>query len=516
MSSGANDASDNPAPAKDAHKERTPMPKMQLFILLAVQFAEPVTALVIYPFVVQFVRDIGVTHGDETKVGFYAGILESSFFLAESLTVFQFGRLSDTYGRRPVLLFAPLGLALSMLGFGLSSNYWSMLFWRCVQGMGNGNTGVARTAMSEISDESNIADMFSFLPLTWSTGVTLGPAMGGILANPATKWPDSVLGHIELLRVHPYFLPCAVAGSVAFAAFVLAWIGLKESLPSALKKKAVDLSPTETSPLLPPSESSASSSTTALANDSSAKDEDERLPIRALLTRPVVIALINHGFLSFTEMSHSALLPIIYATPIELGGLGLLPHSIGLLMGSVGIVNAVIQASLGGWTIRRFGARTVFTAGFVAITLELLAYPVLNLLARRAGRVDAFVWLAIAAQLSCSVFVYFAYSVTSLFVLASSPNRGNVGAVSGLSATLSTSLRALAPTIATSLFALSVTHDVLRGYAGFLVLAAVALGGVRATRMLPKEPGNGSTPSSSNASSGDSATPDAAASGASG
>lgn len=78
------------------------------------------SALVIYPFVVQFVRDTGVTGGEETKTGFYAGLLESTFFLSESLTVFQFGRLSDIYGRRPVLLLGPLGLGIAMLGFGLS------------------------------------------------------------------------------------------------------------------------------------------------------------------------------------------------------------------------------------------------------------------------------------------------------------------------------------------------------------------------------------------------------------
>ncbi|KAJ7858041.1 hypothetical protein B0H14DRAFT_2749921 [Mycena olivaceomarginata] len=57
------------------------------------------SALVIYPFVIQFVRETGITGGDDTKIGFYAGILESAFCMAESWTVLQFGRLSDIYGR---------------------------------------------------------------------------------------------------------------------------------------------------------------------------------------------------------------------------------------------------------------------------------------------------------------------------------------------------------------------------------------------------------------------------------
>jgi hypothetical protein len=51
--------------------------------------------------------------------------------------------------------------------------------------------------------------------------------MGGMLADPATKWP-STLGKIKLLRQHPYLLPCAVAASIALLTFVVAFIGLKE------------------------------------------------------------------------------------------------------------------------------------------------------------------------------------------------------------------------------------------------------------------------------------------------
>jgi MFS family permease len=59
------------------------------------------------------------------------GLQESSFFVSEALTVYQFGRLSDVYDRRPVLLLAPLGLGLAMLAksfwmlFGVFSVYFS-------------------------------------------------------------------------------------------------------------------------------------------------------------------------------------------------------------------------------------------------------------------------------------------------------------------------------------------------------------------------------------------------------
>lgn len=62
------------------------------------------------------------------------------------------------------------------------------------------------------------------------------PLIGGTLANPATRYPDS-LGKIALFRQFPYFLPCATAGALALTAFIFAFFGLKEvrKLPPGLK-----------------------------------------------------------------------------------------------------------------------------------------------------------------------------------------------------------------------------------------------------------------------------------------
>lgn len=55
--------------------------------------------------------------------------------------MFHWGRASDAYGRRPVLLLGPLGLAVAMFGFGLSKSIWSMVLFRAAQGIFNGNIG---------------------------------------------------------------------------------------------------------------------------------------------------------------------------------------------------------------------------------------------------------------------------------------------------------------------------------------------------------------------------------------
>lgn len=66
------------APAGAANKplkKQTPLPKLQLFTILFIQFCEPVAATVIYPFIVKLVRETGITGGDDAKTGYYAGCI---------------------------------------------------------------------------------------------------------------------------------------------------------------------------------------------------------------------------------------------------------------------------------------------------------------------------------------------------------------------------------------------------------------------------------------------------------
>jgi len=55
--------------------KRTPLPMAQLISVFLIQGTEPVTATVIYPFINQFIRETGITNGNEAKTGYYAGII---------------------------------------------------------------------------------------------------------------------------------------------------------------------------------------------------------------------------------------------------------------------------------------------------------------------------------------------------------------------------------------------------------------------------------------------------------
>ena len=99
---------------------------------------------------------------------------ESCFYAVEAICVLQWGRASDRIGRKPVLLGGLLGLTLSMIGFGVSKQYWALVLSRCAEGALNGNIGVTKSMMAEITDHTNRARGFAFMPMIWSLGSTLG------------------------------------------------------------------------------------------------------------------------------------------------------------------------------------------------------------------------------------------------------------------------------------------------------------------------------------------------------
>ncbi|EKM78039.1 hypothetical protein AGABI1DRAFT_42398 [Agaricus bisporus var. burnettii JB137-S8] len=480
-----------------SHKEKaTPLPKMQIFIIMLVMLAEPISSTVIYPFVNQFVRDTGITGGDERKVGHYAGFIESAFFLAECTTVFHWGRLSDRIGRRPVLLLGPIGLAASLFTFGFSNSFWTLLIARCAQGAFNGNIGVTKTMVTEITDSTNIAQAYAWLPVMWSSGITLGPLIGGLFAQPARRWPQ--LSNIKFLVHHPYFLPCAIAGMLALTSFLMAYMGLKEVSKFRTSKSCrliflanlfYDYSSGEESPLLsndlprkygshPTEDSSSEISTLAPI--------EKEIPLKDLLTRPLLIALANHAFLAFLDQAHQAILPLMYSTSISLGGLSLRPRDIGLVMGVWGAFNAVLQIVFFSRIMKWLGPRTMYITCFSALLVTFSAFPVLNMLSKTTGSTNAMVWITICFQMTFYVAVFMGYGSIFMYVTASAPNKRSLGATNGLSQMTVSIARAIGPALSTSLFSYSVQKNILGGYGVYLCMTVLSLLGLLLAVRLPE------------------------------
>ncbi|KJA22871.1 hypothetical protein HYPSUDRAFT_201933 [Hypholoma sublateritium FD-334 SS-4] len=469
--------SDFPENDVEESERRTPLPKFQLLSVYLIQFAEPVTALCIYPFVNQLVRETGITKGDDRRTGYYAGIIESAFFAAESLTVVQWGYLSDRYGRRPILLIAPLGLGCAMFAFGMSMTFWPLVVARCFQGIFNGNIGVSKSILAEMTDHTNRADAYAVMPFVWSIGQTTGPLIGGVLSNAAQRWP-STLGRILYLRTHPYFLPCAVAGVMTFITFVIAYLGLKETLPSLVAESKLK----KTS-----SFSTGANEETPLLEHANNSEPRQAPQFREVLVAPILLTIMSLAFLSFIDMCNFTLLPLMWSTSIPLGGLGLDPMRIGTALGVFGLINASVQVRIMGPVLRRFGARRIFRVSFSSLLFSLAFFPLMKYFAQRVGRVDGIVIGLMVAQLTSQMLLYFAYGTIHVLVVENIPEGVPIGMTNGLAQMVGSGIRSIAPTFASSLFSVSLQRNLAGGNLVYYILIAITVVAIHGTGLLPPE-----------------------------
>ncbi|KAH8818544.1 major facilitator superfamily domain-containing protein [Flagelloscypha sp. PMI_526] len=444
-----------------------PFPAFQLAIVFLIQLCEPVTSGVIYPFINQFVRATGVTNGDENKTGYYAGIIESIFFYAEGLTALPWQLVSDRIGRRIPMLIAPLGLALVTVGFGISTTFPSLVIFRAGQGILNGDIGVGKTVLIELSEPSQRAEVLSWMPIGWSLGTVIAPCIGGIFASPAERWPDS-FGQIQMFRVHAYLLPCLIAAGLAVVAFLLAAFGLKETSTTILRKRG------------------AMSSMTCHILDEDTTSKASKPSFLAVLNRRVLQLLVVHGFFNITTTFYFALQPLVWSTSIEHGGLGFDAFTIGTVNTAFAVPNAILQFLFLGKSIKAFGPKAVTVASFIGTVILVGLFPVQTYFARETGAIDWRVWSVIVMQLTTSMGFYAGYGSIMFFAIDASPNPESMGTVQGLLQTVGVVVRGLAPAVANSLFAYSHENDVLSGNLVYPLLMLFCVFGVYVSMLLPR------------------------------
>ncbi|THU83159.1 MFS general substrate transporter [Dendrothele bispora CBS 962.96] len=440
-------------------RKTTPLPKVQILVVLLLQICEPVTSQSIYPYINQLVSELDITGGDEKKVGYYAGLIESLFFATEALTVLQWSRASDHIGRKPVLMIGLAGSMISMLCFGLSRTFWALVISRCLTGLLNGNIGVMKSIMGDLTDQSNRAEGFALMPVVWSIGATLGPLMGGTFAKPAERWPK-VFGS-QFWKDYPYFLPCLLPSFYVLFGLLLTAVVFKETLK---RKRPSSISRTRSS-------STTDSSFSCTLNN---ETEDKPLPLRNLFIYPVVISISNYVVLAFLNIAFNALLPLFMSMPLKIGGLNLPPSMIGYIMGSYGAATGIFQFFFFSKIIRYLGERRVFLNGMMTFPILFALFPLMSLIAKNYG-INFIIWMGIALIIVLGIFMDMAYGAIFMYITASAPNKRSLGATNGISQTSVSIARAIGPAMSTSLFSLSVQENWLGGYAVFAFFGCLSL-----------------------------------------
>jgi len=433
----------------------TPLPRGQLFSLLLLIVAEPLMSSSIMPYINELVNRLPITGGDERKGGYYVGIIMSVYFVGMATTVLQWSRLSDIIGRKPVLIGGTLGVMVTTTLFGLSQKFWVLAVSRFLAGALNGNNGVMKSMLAEMTDETNVARAFVVIPLSSCIGTAVGPYIGGILSRPHDRWPERFSNQFWVR--YPYLLPCAITGTYAIVSVIVACVFLKETLP----KNTRNMRSCENNKY----------GNQALDVENDAKQEDRSS--HTLLTRPVLLTIYSYGFFVFLEIACRDLWPLLYTTPIQFGGLGLDPARMGVCMAVYGTLKGILQLTIPHRIIGFLGLRTSYMAFIACLVPSFLLFPICGIHVQGGGT-DIVLWVLVFIQLLSMIGLNMAYNCSFIY-FSSAASRGMVGATYGITQTVASVLRAIGPASTASLLSFSLENNIMGGYGVFYALTLCTL-----------------------------------------
>ncbi len=134
----------------------------------------------------------------------------SSFLLTQTAMTVVFGKLSDVYGRKPVML---AGIAIFMVGSLLAGFAWSMpsmIVFRLVQGVGAGAMQpVAMTIIADLFPARERGKVQGYLASVWATSAVVGPLAGGV-----------IIDHLSWAWIFWINLPIGVLAAAGFVLFL--------------------------------------------------------------------------------------------------------------------------------------------------------------------------------------------------------------------------------------------------------------------------------------------------------
>lgn len=128
------------------------------------------------------------------------GLLGTSNALAQLFATPFIGRLSDRYGRRPLLLVSIAGTFIAFMMLALARSLPMLFASRIVDGLLGGNIALARAYITDVTDEKSRARGLGLIGAAFGMGFIIGPAMGGFLSRYGYNIPAFVAAGLSLLN----------------------------------------------------------------------------------------------------------------------------------------------------------------------------------------------------------------------------------------------------------------------------------------------------------------------------
>jgi len=316
------------------------------------------------------------------------GLLFASYSVMQLIFAPILGRLSDKYGRRPVLLISIIGTGIGFLILGFANTLWMLFVGRILDGITGGNISTAQAYIADVTSKEDRAKGMGLIGAAFGLGFVFGPAIGGVLS----RWGVGV--------------PFLFAAGLCFANAILLYFTLPETVTPDHPARVSAAGGRGLSQLI-----------------QSLKDPRLGFVLVIYFLFIVAFSIMTTSFSLYTmfRFGYDAL------------------HT-GYLFTYVGIIAVIVQGGLIGRLVKRFGELRLVIVGAFLFAISLFAIPFVG------PRTGGLIALLVGGGLFSLGNSLSAPSLTSLASKSVGP--GEQGSVLGVTQSVASLARAIGPALA--------------------------------------------------------------------
>lgn len=284
----------------------------RILIIFLIMFTEVLGFSMVAPVIPFLALSLGL---NELEIGLILSVFSLCQLFASPVT----GKLSDRYGRKPLLIISQISTFMGFVLLGLASEVWILILARLVDGLLGSNMTVSQAYISDVTEPKNRTKVYSYSSAVFGAGLIFGPFIGGTLSTIS------------------YSTPMFVAAGVCVVSILLVVIFLPESLD--VKEEKVKITFNDIIPI----------------EDAKKFFKDSK--IRRLL---IIFFIYSFGFMLF--ISTFALFAEVQVN--------ITAQEVGFLMAWIGVLRVTFQSGLINPLQKKFGENKVLTMGIISMVIS--------------------------------------------------------------------------------------------------------------------------------------------------
>jgi len=285
----------------------------RLLIIFLIQFTEILGFSSVMPVIPFLGLSLGLN-------AFQIGLILSIFSMCQLVASPITGKLSDRFGRKPLLLFSQTSTLIGFFLLGIAYNVWILVAARLVDGLLGSNMTVTQAYISDVTNPENRTKIFGYSSAIFGAGLIFGPVIGGLL--------------LSINFSAPFFF----AAGISLLSIIFVIIFLPESISKPEEKLALKVGD-----IIPIKEA--------------------KYYFKNSITRGLIFAFFIYNFGFFLFMSSSALFADkqIYATAQE----------VSFYMAWIGVLRVVFQSILINPLLKKFSENRTLGIGIFAMIFAM-------------------------------------------------------------------------------------------------------------------------------------------------